>query len=68
MLKNKNKSSDEMIRSMRRSAICIFISVEEDVASDISRCLCQAADRMEMLEAELERLRSEFERRGIPYE
>jgi len=68
MLKNPIKNSDDIVRSMRRNAISVFIAVEENVADDISRCLCQGADKIENLESELNRLRSELDRLGISYE
>lgn len=68
MLKTSIKNSDDIVRSMRRNAISVFIAVDEDVADDISRCLCQGADKIESLQSELNRLRSELNRLGMPYE
>lgn len=68
MLKTPIKSSDDIVRSMRRNAVSVFIAVEEDVADDISRCLCQGADKIENLQSELDRLKSELDRLGISYE
>lgn len=68
MLKNPTKNSDDIVRSMRRNAISVFISVEEEVAEEISKCLCHGADKIETLESELNKLKSELNRLGVAYE
>lgn len=52
----------DLIRKMRRQAKCIYLSVQEDIAIDISDSLTQAADDIEQLERELAEARRGAER------
>lgn len=52
------KSSHDIVRTMRRAAICAHIAAEEDMASQISSAINEGAERIEMLEKEIMLLRS----------